>query len=67
MDPVDVLTMAVQAAQAIRDADDPEAALAGGYGVLGIEPPEDQGEAMTLRITRLITEAGERRRDVLDL
>ena len=66
MDAVDVLTLAVQAAQAVRSGVDPEAVLKGAYGAIGYEPPSDQGEAMAIRIARLITEAGERRRDVLD-
>src|SRR4051794_1552884 len=65
MDPVDVLTMAVVAAQAIRSATHPEAVLLGGYQVLGREPPMDQDEAMAIRVARLMTEAGEKRRDVL--
>jgi hypothetical protein len=66
MDPVDVLTMAVEAAQAVRSADDPEAVLASAYGLIGSESPSDESEAMAIRIARLIDRAGERRRDVLD-
>jgi hypothetical protein len=61
MDPVDVLTMAVQVAQMIRSADDPEAVIVGGYRVLGLAPPDDRHEAMAIRIARLLSEAGDRR------
>lgn len=64
MDPVDVLTKAVMAAQFIRSASDPEAAIRGGYGALGREPPMDQDDAIAVRVARLMAEAGDRRRDV---
>jgi hypothetical protein len=65
MDPVDVLTLSVSAAQALRTARDPEAALASAYAVLGREPPCDQDEDFTIRIARLMVEAGPSRREVL--
>jgi hypothetical protein len=65
MDPVDVLTLSATAAQALRTAREPEAALASAYGVLGREPPGDQGEDLAVRITRLMVEAGPKRQDVL--
>ncbi len=65
MDPVDILTMAVVAAQAVRSAEDPERVIVGAYGVLGREPPIDQDEAMAIRVARLMSEAGERRSEVL--
>jgi hypothetical protein len=66
MDPVDVLTMAVSAAQALRTAADPEAVLAGAYSVIGREAPQDQGESFALRVVRLLVESGEHRREVLN-
>jgi hypothetical protein len=65
MDPVDILTMAVVAAQAVRSAAEPERVIVGAYGLLGREPPIDQDEAMAIRVARLMSEAGERRSDVL--
>src|SRR4051794_7365924 len=65
MDPVDVLTAAVVAAQAIRSSSEPEAVIVGGYGVIGRSPPMDQDEAMSIRIARLMSEAGVRRNEVL--
>lgn len=67
MDPVDVLTAAVVAAQEIRSAADPEAVIAGAYGVLGLHPPTDRGEAMAIRVARLMSDAGGRRSEVLAL
>ncbi len=65
MDPVDVLTLSATAAQALRTARDPEAVLTSAYGVLGREPPCDQDEDIAIRITRLMVEAGQKRREVL--
>jgi hypothetical protein len=66
MDPVDVLTLAVTAAQVIRSLNNPEGAIAGGYELLGRALPGDQDEPMAIRVARLMTEAGERRRELLD-
>jgi hypothetical protein len=66
MEPTDILTMAQQAAQLIRISEDREKALACAYRVFEREPPMDQDEAFAIRITRLMSEAGERRGDVLD-
>lgn len=66
MEPTEVLSLAEHAAQLIRIVPDREKALTSAYVILGREPPMDQDESIAIRITRLITEAGERRRDVLD-
>jgi hypothetical protein len=65
MDPVDILTMAVVAAQAIRSASAPEAVLSGAYRTLGREPPMDRDESMAIRVARLMTEAGESKGEVM--
>jgi hypothetical protein len=65
MDPVDLLTVSASAAQILRTARDPEAALASAYGVLGRESPCDFKEHLAIRITRLMVEAGPNRRDVM--
>ncbi len=65
MDPVDVLTMAVTAAQVIRATSNPEPLLAGAYEFLGRQAPDDREDAMPVRIVRLMHEAGERRAGVL--
>jgi hypothetical protein len=65
VEPTEILAMARTAAQLIRSAADREKALTSAYAVLGREPPMDQDEAIAIRITRLLAEAGERRRDVL--
>jgi hypothetical protein len=66
MEPLEILTMAQHAAQLIRTAGDRERALTSAYGVLEREPPMDQDESFAIRITRLMTEAGDRRSEVLD-
>ncbi|HTU90437.1 MAG TPA: hypothetical protein VMF69_10210 [Gemmataceae bacterium] len=66
MDPVDQLTMAVQAAQALRTAKNPEEVLAGAYSVIEKPVPADAGEPMAVRIARLMAWAGEHRRELLD-
>jgi hypothetical protein len=66
MDPVDQLTMAVQAAQALRTAEDPEAVLAAAYSVIEKPAPADAQEPMAVRIARLVAGAGEHRRELLD-
>jgi len=65
MDPVDVLTMSVSAAQALRAARDAEAALDSAYGVLGQQPPDDRDDDLAIRIVRLMAEAGQNRSEVL--
>ena len=45
MDPVDILTLSVRTAQALRTARDPEAALASAYRVLERQSPSDQDES----------------------
>ena len=66
MDPVDQLTMAAQAAQCLRTAADPETVLAGAYSVIGRTAPADETEPMAVRIARLVADAGEQRREMLD-
>lgn len=66
MDPVDQLTMAVRAAQALRTAKDPETVLAGAYSVIEKPAPEDGGEPMAVRIARVVAMAGEHHRELLD-
>ncbi|HEY7154705.1 MAG TPA: hypothetical protein VH575_12155 [Gemmataceae bacterium] len=66
MDPVDQLTMAVQAAQALRTAADPEAVLAGAYSVIEKAAPVDAEEPMAVRIARLMALAGEHGRELFD-
>jgi hypothetical protein len=66
MEPTEILTMAQNAAQLLRGAADREKTLTSAYSVFERQPPMDQDEQMAIRITRLLTEAGERRRDVLD-
>ena len=56
MDPVDVLTAAVQAAQLIRSGKDPEKILVGAYRALRIRRPDDGEDHLAVRIARL-TEA----------
>src|SRR5262249_47963047 len=66
VDAVDVLTMAVTAAQIIRISGDREALLAGAYAVFDSAPPEDREDDLALRITRLMVAAGAYRPDVLE-
>jgi hypothetical protein len=61
MDPVDVLTVAVHAAQLIRSGNDPEEALAGAYKVLSLEQPDDGDDPLAVRIVRLTDAAGPKR------
>ncbi len=61
MDPVDVLTMAVHAAQLIRSGIDPEEALAGAYQALGLRRPDDGDDPLAVRIARLADAAGAKR------
>jgi len=66
MDPVDQLTMAVQAAQALRTAEDPEAVLTGAYSVIEKTAPADADEPMAVRIARLMALAGAHERELFD-
>jgi hypothetical protein len=61
MDPVDVLTVAVHAAQLIRSGTDPEKALAGAYKALRIKRPDDGDDPLAVRIARLADAAGAKR------
>jgi hypothetical protein len=61
MDPVDILTMASQAAQLIRSGKDPEKILRGAYRSLRIPDPDDADDSLVLRIARLTEAAGEKR------
>ncbi|MBX9585145.1 MAG: hypothetical protein K2X87_32970 [Gemmataceae bacterium] len=61
MDPVDVLTVAVHAAQLIRSGSDPEEAIAGAYEVLGLPRPDDGDDPLAVRIARLADAAGPNR------
>jgi hypothetical protein len=60
MDPVDILTMAVDAARMIRSSRDPDGVLAEACRRMGCRPAEAD-EPLSVRVTRLIEEAGERR------
>ena len=61
MDPVDVLTMATQAAQLIRSGLDPERIVRGAYANLNFPIPADDNESLAVRIARLTETAGENR------
>jgi hypothetical protein len=61
MDPVDLLTIAVHAAQLIRSGNDPEGAFVGAYKELGLEPPDDGDDPLAVRIARLADAAGAKR------
>ena len=61
MDPVDVLTTAVHAAQLIRSGSDPEEALAEAYSALGLPRPDDGDDPLAVRIARLTEAAGDAR------
>lgn len=65
MDPVDVLSFAVTAAQLIRSSRDPEATLAAGFRLVAAPPP-DPADPFAVRVARLVAAAGEDRRDLLD-
>jgi hypothetical protein len=65
MDPVDVLSFAVTAAQYIRSAADPEAVLADGFRIAGVPAP-DRAEPFAVRVARLMDAVGDDRRDLLD-
>ena len=65
MDPVDVLSFAVTAAQYIRSAADPEAVLADGFRMAGVPAP-DPDEPFAVRVARLVGAVADDRRDLLD-
>jgi hypothetical protein len=60
MDPVDVLTMAVDAARMIRSAADPDATLAEACRLVGCRPAAP-AEPVSLVVARLVEAAGENR------
>jgi hypothetical protein len=66
MDPVDVLTVAVHAAQLIRSGTDPEEALRGAYKALKLKRPDDGNEALAVRIVRLADAAGPKRDKLIE-
>ena len=66
MDPVDVLTVAMHAAQLISSGTDPEEALVGAYKVLGVEWPGDEDDSLVLRIARLAEAAGPKRNKLIE-
>ncbi len=61
MDPVDVLTIAMHAAQLIRSGNDPNEAIAGAYEEIGLKRPDDSDDSLAVRIVRLADEASSRR------
>jgi hypothetical protein len=63
MDTVDVLTMAVDVARMIRSAADPEAVFVEACRVAGCSPG-DSSESLSVRVTRLVENAGERRSEM---
>jgi hypothetical protein len=65
MDPVDILEMAAHAARMIRSSADPEALLAEACWRVGCRAPEP-GEPLSVRLTRLVEEADERRTELLE-
>lgn len=65
MDPVDVLTAAVHAAQLIRSGNDPEKAIVGAYKSLKIARPDDGDDPLAIRIARLTEAAGEKREKLM--
>lgn len=66
MDPVDVLTIAMHAAQLIRSGNDPENALAGAYHALELELPHDGDDPLGVRIARLADAAGSKRDKLIE-
>jgi hypothetical protein len=66
MDPVDVLTVAVHAAQLIRSGRDPEEALAGAYQALRLKRPDDGDDPLAVRIVRLADAAGGQRDKLIE-
>jgi hypothetical protein len=65
MEPVDVLTMAVDVARMIRSASDPEAILQEAFRLVGCAAG-DETEPLSVRVTRLVEDAGERRSELND-
>src|SRR5262245_33093828 len=65
MDAVDVLTMAVDVARMIRSAADPEAVLSEACRLFSGSASEGTGP-FSLRVTRLVEGAGERRKELID-
>jgi len=66
MDPVDVLTVAVHAAQLVRSGNDPEEALVGVYKALRLERPDDGDDPLAVRIVRLTDAAGAKRDKLIE-
>jgi hypothetical protein len=66
MDPVDVLTFAVHAAQLIRSGPDPHDILARAYESLGRVQPDDTEESLVVRIARLADTAGTERGQLVE-
>ena len=66
MDPVDVLTIAVHAAQLIRSGNDPEEAIVGAYKALGLHRPDDGDDPLAVRIVRLADAAGAQREKLIE-
>jgi hypothetical protein len=67
MDPVDVLTVAVHAAQLIRSGADPEEAMAGAYEALRLKRPDDGDDPLAVRIARLADAAGTKRDELIEV
>jgi hypothetical protein len=66
MDPVDVLTVAVHAAQLIRSGTDPEAALVGAYNAVELKRPGDEDDPLAVRVARLADAAGAKRDKLIE-
>src|SRR5262245_16905535 len=66
MDPVDILTVAVHAAQLIRAGNDPEGAIVGAYKALGLKPPDDGDDPLAIRIARLADAASAKRDKLIE-
>jgi hypothetical protein len=66
MDPVDILTLAMHAAQLIRSGNDPEEALVGAYKALRLRRPDDGDDPLAVRIVRLADAAGEKRDKLIE-
>jgi len=61
MDPVDILTVAMHAAQLIRSGNDPAKAIVGAYEALRLQRPDDGDDPLAVRIARLADAAGAQR------
>src|SRR4030095_4145566 len=66
MDPVDILTVAAHAAQLIRSGNDPEGAIVGAHGALGLKLPGDGDDPLAVRIARLADAAGANRDKLIE-